>query len=270
MKESINVVLSGSGTLFYYHIGAIKRILESYSIKSVVGTSGGSIVGALVAIGYSIEQIEQMAKTINLKDCADYSFNPFDRLGLIDGKKIKESLKRYMNLRFKDIPILLSITVTNYDTKSKEYFNQLTTPDLFIYEAVRASMSIPFVFKYTEINKTKYIDGGICDNFPIDYFKDKTLGVKIESNPKKDNSNRSKVSNWLLGTFGITYIMDIIGMMMSSVEKKHIEDAIYSKIINIKSDKNGLDFNHTLNDINDMIFQGYKITDEYLKTNVWN
>ncbi len=268
MKQKINLALSGSGTLFYYHIGAVKRVLEQFEINSIIGTSGGSIIGSLLAIGYSIEQIESIAKDINLKECVDYSFNPLHKFGIIDGSKIKDRLKKYMNIKFKDTLKELAITVTDYDKKEKQYFNSKNNPDLYIYEAVRASMSIPFVFKYTEINGRKYIDGGICDNFPVDYFKEKTIGIKIESSPQKKSQNN--FSTWLLNTFGINYIMDIIGLMMSSVEKKHIEDAIYSKIIVIKSDRSGLDFNHTTNDINDMIFTGYKITDEYLKNNVWN
>lgn len=268
MKKKINLALSGSGTLFYYHVGALKRVLESYEIQSIVGTSGGSIIASLFASGYSINEIEQIVKTINLSECYDWNINFFNKFGFLEGERILKQLSIYLNKKFSDIKIPLVISTTNYTNKQVEYFSTSDKKysDIKLYEAVRCSLSIPFLFKYYELKNNIYIDGGIINNFPVDFFNENTIGVKIESDWKNTDSKiSSKVFSWLFDKIGINYFLDIISLMMSATEKKHIEDAIYSNIIVIKSNKNGTNFSYKITDINDMIFQGYNITDKYLK-----
>jgi len=103
-------------------------------------------------------------------------------------KKIQEKINNYKdinseNITFSDLYKLqqiapetfkgLAITGTRRDNGDLQIFDYENSQDLSIAKACRASMSIPFIFQPYEIYGVEYVDGGIKDNRPIKYFKDK-------------------------------------------------------------------------------------------------
>lgn len=257
MKE-IKVAYSGCSTLFYCHLGATKRLMQSFNIKSGVGTSGGSIIVALIACGYSYEQIERIVKSIKLKDMYDSNWIPFvNKWGLIKGDAIHLKLKEYIPFTFKQVDFDLNIIATKLGQRDSFIFNKTNTPKVLIADAIRASLSIPILFDVYELDGNKFIDGGITNNFAIDYFQDNTIGIRIKS-----TYDKVKVP-----TNPIEYLFEIIQLLMESTEKEHIEDAIYNQIITIETDKNGLSFDHSPSEINYMIKQGYDQVEHFLNHN---
>lgn len=267
MKKKIKLALSGSGTLFYYHVGALKKILEDHEVIEVIGTSGGSIIASLLAMGYSIDRIEKIANEIDLSQHLDYSWNIFDRFGLLEGNKIKQVLKKYLGFRLIDTKIPLTIVVTDYTNKKEVYVNNRYNPYGEIAEYVRASISIPFLFKWVNMDNKVYIDGGVINNFPIDFFDSETIGVKIEGDWTNENDVKGFFPS-LLNKIGINYIMNLVGLMMSATEKKHIDNAIFSKIIKIKTRFNGNNFNFTQAEKLSMINEGYVTAENFLKEKI--
>lgn len=264
-KKPIKLALSGSGTVFYYHIGALKRILEEYYIESAIASSGGTFPLSLLASGKSILDIEKMAYSVKLSDFVDYSWNPFDRFGLISGDRLLKFLEKEIPIKINETKFPLIITTTNMTKgKSVEWFNSNKPLALL----VRASMSIPFLFKHVMIDNEIHVDGGVMNNFPIDYFQaNNVIGVSIKA-PKVDFNldiiqNQNIIAK--LFTQTLTYGFRVIELMMEAVEKKHLEDAQYAKTIKIESKYSGYDFNHNKDAIRDMIKTGYNTTHEYLK-----
>jgi NTE family protein len=262
--KKIKVVASGSGTLLYYHIGVLKRLVETFDIEEIIGTSGGAFILAFLATGYSISDIEGIAKFEKLSNCVDSSWNFFDKFGIVEGNKILKVLEKYLTKTFSETKIPFTAVVTDFNEKKPIYFSTKNTPNEKISLIIRASMSIPLFFKYVLWNNKILVDGGLCNNFPIDFFKNNknVIGIKVESSWNRDNG----LKNWFLNFLGINYIIDLISIMMNSLEKKHIEDSIYSNIIVIKSNRSGLSFDFTLSDIDEMINEGYLATNEFLKT----
>lgn len=257
MKE-INLVYSGCSTLFYCHLGATKRLLEEYKVKEIVATSGGSIIGSLVACGYSYEQIERIVKSIKLKDMYDSNWIPFiNKWGLIKGERIQKSIEEYIPFTFEQIDFPLNIVVSKLGSREPIYLNKKNNPKMKINDAIRASISIPILFDVFVLEGDKYVDGGLLNNFAIDYFRNNTIGIRIKS-----TYDKAKIP-----TNPIEYLQEILAMLMEAVENEHIEDAIYNQVITINTDRNGLSFNHSPTEINWMIKQGYEQTSIFLKEN---
>ncbi|WP_053989826.1 patatin-like phospholipase family protein [Mangrovimonas sp. TPBH4] len=206
-KPKVALVLSGGGAKGIAHIPLIQT-LDSLGIvpDMVVGTSMGSVVGGLYAMGYSGDSIAKLAQTakwndllggtVSLKDVGVEEKSEFQRyllsLDIVDGKpQIKPSILKDQNLR--EFFSLLMHPVYNIDN-----FDELAIPfraiatdlvngqkvvlkDGQLGVAVRASMSIPSVFAPVPYNGTLLVDGGVVDNFPVDVAKQMGADIVIGS-----------------------------------------------------------------------------------------
>lgn len=268
---SKHLVIGGSGTLLPYYIGAI-RSLEHNNItfKSITGTSGGAFIGSLLALGLSSYDIEKLLLSVVFKDFADYSLNPFYRVGLLNGDKILKFLKEKIPYKIGQTKIPLTIVTTNlskeYTNDRVTYWNTYTTPNKELPQLIRASISIPMLFKYTLIDNNIHVDGGVSNNFatniiPKDERKD-IIGLKMDTTFAKQ---RKLDSNILFNL--IDYLLTIIDTMMLSVEREHISTDIYNQIIKIPSSVSGVDFNLTETQIKIMIQEAYDFTEKYIKQN---
>jgi NTE family protein len=216
-RPKIGLVLSGGGARGFAHVGVLK-VLEEAGIRPdyITGTSMGSIIGALYAIGYDAESLEKIVRKLNwneiLEDKAkreflgiesknkdDYvvTFPIEDRSiklpkGLISGRKFSLYLSRYTMpahgiKEFKNFPIPFKCVSTNLLNGEAVVFDKGNLSD-----ALRASMSIPSVFSPLEHDDKLLIDGGIVRNLPvrdvINMGADIVIGVDI-STPLHDKKN---------------------------------------------------------------------------------
>ncbi len=189
----IGLVLSGGGAKGLAHIGVLK-ILEEYGIEPdyIVGTSMGSIVGGLYAIGYSASEIERISKRLDWDDhFSDYisqrsisieekhelskyigqiafkRFRPILPKGLILGQKLSITLASLMWTahqinEFDSLAIPFRCVATDIETGEA-----IVLKNGYLHEAVRASMAIPSVFEPININGHLLVDGGLVQNFPV-------------------------------------------------------------------------------------------------------
>jgi len=206
-RPKIGLVLSGGGARGFAHIGVLKVLEENnIPIDYIVGTSMGSIVGGLYAIGLSPEEIERGVDGISwnkvFNDFAyreyrvfrrkkdDFDFFNIHRVGLnskgfrlspglIEGQQIELALDRlaypgfhisdYDNLR---IPFrAIATNIENGDPFIIKNGN--------IARAMRASMSIPGVLPPITIDNTLLVDGGIANNVPINIVRDMGADIVI-------------------------------------------------------------------------------------------
>lgn len=191
---SFGLCLSGGGVKGAAHIGVLKAIEENgIKINYISGTSSGSIIAALYAIGYKPEEILEIFKKYGSK-IRYYDYKNIIKLilgiiikrkiiieGLTDGKEIETLMKKMCKqkhiIRIKDskIPLLIpAVNLQNGETyffstelKRKTFSNKIQYIDnIDIPYAVRASCSYPGVFTPYKINGNKFIDGGIRENTP--------------------------------------------------------------------------------------------------------
>ncbi len=202
--QSVGLVLSGGGAKGMAHIGVIKVLEENgIPIDYVAGTSIGAIIGGLYASGYSTDDMIKLFKSDEFKlwstgklDKEDlYYFKRKDEgpgWVKLDITRKEDKLKvifpinlipeRQMDFAFMQL-MAQTTAACNGD------FNKLMVPfrcvstDIYrnkaiihkngdLSEAIRASMTFPFVFKPIEKNGTLLFDGGIVNNFPTDVMKD--------------------------------------------------------------------------------------------------
>jgi NTE family protein len=199
MKKDISIVLSGSGTLFPLHAGALCAVEDAgYTIKEITGVSGGALVGALWAAGYRGRDLRKVLCDNPLTwKFWDLSLWPWRSLGLLKGRKIERLIGKIIGpvQKFKDVKDLhLNIVTACLDFQADPleprptYWTQKNSPDQSISRAVRASMSLPGIFTPVSMSDgLRHVDGGVLNNFPIDdlYPPDhptKVLGIRILSN----------------------------------------------------------------------------------------
>jgi NTE family protein len=179
-----NMVLSGGGARGVAHLGVLKA-LEEYGIKpnAISGTSAGSIVGAFLCDGFSVDETIAIIKKVVIKNKINFTGL---RTGLLSMLPIENLLKN--NLRTKnieDLAIPFYATAANFNNGKAQIFSEGS-----IIERVLASCSIPIVFSPVFINNIPYVDGGLCSNLPVEPFyesKEKIIGVDV--NPVSEYSN---------------------------------------------------------------------------------
>ena len=177
----------------------VMRMLEQYNIPVdlIVGTSIGSVIGGLYAMGYSIDQLQQLADTTNWDDLLSYSDDSKRRDLFLDQKIARD--KSILVLRFEGLePVLPQAFSTGQ--RLSMYLNLLTLQGLYhpdpsfddlripfravttdlvtgkkfvinsgdMTEALRASMAIPLLFNSMPRDSMQLLDGGLLDNLPVD------------------------------------------------------------------------------------------------------
>lgn len=209
-RPQIGLTLSGGGAKGLSHIGILKAIDSAgLSIDMITGTSMGSVMGSLYAVGYTGKQIDSIARAIDWarifsnrpplhlvnmnekKEFSNYALEiPIEARGkarfysgIIEGEEIWLTFGELFN--------------SVYSTKDFSRFNipfrciatdaatgkAIVLKEGEIVQAIRASMAIPSVFSAVPYGKTKLIDGGVVRNFPVQDARamgaDMVIGVNV-------------------------------------------------------------------------------------------
>lgn len=237
--QKVGLVLSGGGAKGMTHIGIIRALEENnIPIDYITGTSMGAIVGAMYAMGYSPDEMQDLLAsedfkrwyTAQIEENYIYYFkkNP----PTPDFLSIKMSFKDSLTVKPQILPasvvdpIQMNIVFLDLFSRSTAScggnFDRLFVPfrcvasDVYnkkqlvmrkgdLGDAVRASMSFPFVFKPIEIDGVLAYDGGIYNNFPTDVMRDDfhpdiLIGSVVASNPSKPNEKdlMSQIENMVM------------------------------------------------------------------------
>jgi NTE family protein len=197
----IALVLGAGASKGFAHVGVLK-ILESHNIPihMIVGTSAGSFVGSLYAYGYDAYQLQTMAFALQREDVVDLTI-PDN--GFVKGEK----LENYVNWALKDttiekLRIPFHAIATNIKTGEEIVFGTGNTGT-----AVRASCSIPGIFKPVQISDNTYVDGGVVSPLAVDaarrYGADVVIAVDISSSI--DGSSPKSTVESILQSINIMY-----------------------------------------------------------------
>ncbi len=224
-RPKIGVVLSGGGAKGFAHI-AVLRTLEELNIPVdyIGGTSMGSTVAALYAMGYSVDELEKIAR-----DTDWYSY--------FQNRSGRENTGIIQKLYFQEYPLTLDIdrkgisvpkgfvngqrtglflSRLTWDNQRTKNFRELPIPFLCVAtdfekgegvvfdrgnlaESLRASMAIPSVFEPVEIDGRVFLDGGVVNNFPVSEVRkmgaDIIIGVDVSGRlyKKKDLNSLPRI-----------------------------------------------------------------------------
>ncbi|HEY5996707.1 MAG TPA: patatin-like phospholipase family protein, partial [Candidatus Deferrimicrobiaceae bacterium] len=158
----IAVVLGAGAAKGFAHVGVLK-VLEANKvpIHMVVGTSAGSFVGSLYAYGYDAYQLQKFAFTIEQGDVADFTI-PDN--GFIKGEKLEEFINRSVRQTpIEKLRIPFFAVATDIQTGMELVFGKGNTGT-----AVRASCSIPGIFRPVMLGDRMYVDGGVVSPVAVD------------------------------------------------------------------------------------------------------
>jgi NTE family protein len=215
--QQVGLVLSGGGAKGLAHIGTLKALEENHiPIDYITGTSMGGVVGAMYAAGYTPVQIEQIALSKDFQDWvngrynSNYSFffqknNP--NPAIITAKLSVDTTLRlsFRSNLVNDIPLNFALLelFSQASARAKDNFDNLFIPyrcmvsDVLsqksitvhngsLAEAVRGTLTVPFVYRPIRVDGKYVFDGGIYNNFPADVMKkdfkpDYIVGVNVSS-----------------------------------------------------------------------------------------
>lgn len=234
-RKKVGVVLSGGGAKGMAHIGVLK-VLERAGIPVdvITGTSMGSIIGGLYAIGYNANSLDSVVRKqdwsyviTDKEDLRNQSLNDRSKQytyvfstglsfskknkssegGIIKGKNLAELFGQLCtgytdSLDFsKDLKIPFACVATNIIDNSEVDFHSGRLP-----QAMRASMAIPAAFAPVRLGDMVLVDGGLKNNYPADIARemgaDIIIGVTVQGEAKKAED--------IKGTLGIlSQIVDV-------------------------------------------------------------
>ena len=237
--QKVGLVLSGGGAKGMTHIGIIRALEENgIPIDYIAGTSMGAIVGSLYAMGYSPDDMEALLCSPEFKRWYSGQIEPKYEYFFRQGRPTPEFLN--IRLSFNDSlkaktqflptsmvdPIQMNLAFVELFAQATAGcngdFNKLFIPfrcvasDVYnkkalimrkgdLGDAVRASMSFPFVFKPIEIDSILAYDGGIYNNFPTDIMRkdfhpDIIIGSTVSANPgqPQENNLMSQMENMIM------------------------------------------------------------------------
>jgi len=179
----IGIALSGGGARGISHLGVLKA-LEENGIKPTIvsGTSAGAIIGGFYSAGFSPDEI----LAILIKTNIFAIFKPaFSWNGLLSMNNLLSILKDHLPDSFETLNNPLIVAATNIESGKIKYFQQ---GDL--HQVVLASCCIPVIFNPIQIEKVKYVDGGILNNLPVEPLVNSSYKVlAIGCNPIIDKHN---------------------------------------------------------------------------------
>ncbi len=175
----IALVLGAGVSRGFAHIGVLK-ILESNKIPihMIVGTSAGSFVGSIYAYGFTAFQLQKMSFSIERGDIVDLTI-PDN--GFVKGEKLEEYINTLLNnTPIEKLRIPFYAVATDIQNAQEVVFGKGNTGT-----AVRASCSIPGIFRPVKVGDRTYVDGGVVSPVAVDaakrYGADFVIAVDISS-----------------------------------------------------------------------------------------
>jgi NTE family protein len=265
--------LSGGGINGISFIGALEHLekckyININEINNYIGTSIGSIFCLFFILGYTLQEIKKFIMNFDFSPLNNYNNNNLDNIltnyGINNGDVFLIIIINFIkskinieNINFIDLYKLtnkkLNIIGTNFTKSCEECFNYETSPLMNVIIAIRISISIPIFFAPVYYNNNYYIDGGVYNNFGLNYSNiNNTIGIYIKFNI---NNNINSVIDIFIGTINIIF---------NSLNEKNINNM--SNIIQIIHEPlDCITYTLSQEDKNKFLLLGINSSKKYLK-----
>jgi len=180
LNPKIGLALASGGARGAAHVGVLK-VLEREGIKvsAIAGTSIGAVVGGAYAAGASVERMEQEWLKTDLPRVVKSFLPTFPRAGLSSGGEFRKELHRLLgDIRIEELKVPFAAVATDISTGEAVVLKEGP-----LYEALRASASIPGIFHPVRWNGRLLVDGGLVEPLPVRICRglgaDFVIGVDI-------------------------------------------------------------------------------------------
>jgi len=223
-RPQIALVLGGGAARGFAHVGVIRALeQEKIPVDLIVGTSVGSLIGAIYAHDRNSFELEWTAFSLEKDQIFDYGLlNALTGMGLAKGEKLEAFVKSKVpvaNIEELQIPYAAVATDLNRGTK-------IVLDKGSVAKAVRASSAIPGVFQPVEHQGKLLVDGGVIDNVPVSVAREKgaDIVIAVDIGQQVNNFNISNVIDVMLQA------ITIMGAENAGVRKREADILIAPQI----------------------------------------
>ena len=184
-KKDVALVLSSGGARGLAHIGAIEELeARGYHISSIAGCSMGALIGGVYAAG-KLEEFREWMKTVDKKKMLELTDFSLSLNHLVKGKKIIEAIMEFVpDIAIEDLPIPYCAVATDLKAGREVFFRKGS-----LFQAIRASISLPSFYEPVQRNDMILIDGGVINPIPLNRVKrqpdDILVGVDVSGHDYK-------------------------------------------------------------------------------------
>ena len=181
MKKKIALVLSGGGARGLAHIGAIET-LEShgYEITSIAGCSMGALIGGMYAAG-KLPEVKDWVLALDRRKVLSLVDFSLSLTHLVKGDRVMEALKEIVpDVNIEDLPIPYTAVATDWNSGKEVLFDHGS-----LYDAIRASISIPLFLNPVRREDMLLVDGGLVNSLPLNrvvrHSGDLLFGINVST-----------------------------------------------------------------------------------------
>jgi len=288
-----HLILSGGGLYGLCFLGIFRYLIiekKLNSLKNIVGNSMGSFFSLGYSLNIDIDKLENIVK--ELKECNDIKINKknlgnlFKKNGILNFSIFTNRLKiesKIDDITFKEFSkkfgINLYISATNVNRLENVIFCIDNTPDVSVFDAVAASMSLPYMCEPILIDGEYYIDGCLSNNFPSNIFqninKNNILGITIKINrdyeiKKYEKNTKFTFLNYNKRLIELLICNNIKTTYLNNVNSDYcdiiiIEDSPINDYLLYNMNKDKLETTISDIDIDNLILDGFIKATEYFK-----
>jgi len=212
-KPKIALVLGGGAARGFAHVGVIRALeQEKIPIDMIIGTSVGSLIGAIYACDQNCFELEWTAFALEKDILLDYGFlNAFTGMGMAKGEKLEEFVKsKIATTNIEDMKLPFAAVATDLNRGTRVVLDRGS-----VAKAVHASCAIPGVFEPVNHQGRLLVDGGVVDNIPVAVAREKGADIVIAVDISENVVN-----------FNITNLVDV---MLQAVNIVFNENAKHKK-----------------------------------------
>ena len=195
--KNIALVLSSGGARGLAHIGVIEELeSQGYHITSIAGCSMGALIGGVYAAG-KLEEFREWMKTVDRKKMLELTDFSLSLNHFVKGKRIIEAIMEFVpDVAIEDLPIPYCAVATDLKAGKEVVFNEGS-----LFEAIRASISLPSFYEPVQRDDMILIDGGVINPIPLNRVKrtagDILVGVDVSGHDYKTQWDAMhKLAEW--------------------------------------------------------------------------
>jgi NTE family protein len=197
IKKDVALVLSSGGARGLAHIGAIEELESNdYHISSIAGCSMGALIGGVYAAG-KLNEFREWMKAIDRKKMITLTDFSFSLNHLAKGNRIIEAIMEFVpDMPIEDLPIPYCAVATDLKAGKEVVFNKGS-----LFEAIRASISLPSFYEPVQRDDMVLIDGGVINPIPLNRVKrqkgDILVGIDVSGHDYKSQwEEMHRLTEW--------------------------------------------------------------------------
>ena len=227
--RKVGLALGSGSAKGLSHIGVLKALEElEIKIDYVAGTSIGSLIGGAYAAGLPLDKIEDIALETDVASMAKFFMPTIPKFGLVTGLKVENFFQSHFGEReIESLIIPYAAVATDILTGEEVVFYKGS-----LVKAIRASISIPVIFKPVIHNDLVLVDGGLTNPLPIDIVRKMGAEFIIAVNvikplgKNKDGRTDNRISR------NVKALSSISPFLQSKLEEFHLDSKWIMNVLN--------------------------------------